>query len=287
MQPSSSDKPNILFICTDYQSGEDGPSLGSPFLDMPALDRLCKNGVVFERHYSTAPVCMPERYTWITGQYPHTHGKWGNGGGWLKEGTPVLMDELGKHGYYTLGIGKMHFSPWEQMGGFSRRITADRKANIEWDAKHQDDYAKFLAQYGLTRWDYLKLSFESETPHVYDWPFPEACHIDHFVGSQAAQVIENGELDDKGPWFMWVSFNGPHNPWDPPQKYSQPYREMDLPEPRTSPGGLEELPLGHTSGRYGYTKEVADYIDHYPDREAAYVKKLCAAYYGNLTFIDR
>jgi len=196
MQPALSEKPNILFICTDYQSGEDGPSLGTPFLDMPALDRLCKNGVVFDRHYSTAPVCMPERYTWITGQYPHTHGKWSNGGGWVKDGTAVLMEELGKHGYYSLGIGKMHFAPWEEMAGFNRRITADRKANIEWDAKHQDDYAKFLATYGLTRWDYLKLGYESETPHIYDWPFPEECHIDHFVGSQAAQVLEKGEMDN-------------------------------------------------------------------------------------------
>lgn len=287
MQQPLSEKPNILFICTDYQSGEDGPSLGTPFLDMPALDRLCTNGIVFERHYSTAPVCMPERYTWITGQYPHTHGKWGNGGGWVKEGTPLLTEELGRHGYYTLGIGKMHFSPWDRQAGFSRRITADRKANIDWDAKHQDDYAQFLAGHGITRWDYLKLSYESETPHVYDWPFPEECHIDHFVGSQAARVLENGELDNKGPWFMWVSFNGPHNPWDPPKKYSEPYMQMDLPEPRTYPGELEEQSLMHTGARYGYTKEVADHIDRYPEREKDYIKRLRAAHYGNLTLIDR
>ena len=34
------DKPNILFVTTDYQRGVDGPSLGSAFLEMPALDRL-------------------------------------------------------------------------------------------------------------------------------------------------------------------------------------------------------------------------------------------------------
>jgi hypothetical protein len=45
-------RPNVLFICTDYQAGVDGPSLGSPFLDMPALDRLCKEGMVFTRHYT-------------------------------------------------------------------------------------------------------------------------------------------------------------------------------------------------------------------------------------------
>lgn len=280
-------RPNILFICTDYQAGEDGPSLGSPFLDMPGLDRLCRDGVVFERGYSTAPVCMPERYTWISGQYPHTHGKWGNGDGWLPEGSPLLPELLSKGGYYTLGIGKMHFHPWDRMGGFDRRIIADRKANIEWDSKHQDDYAKFLDKFGLTRWDYLKLSYESETPHVYDFPFPEECHIDHFVGTQAVEVLEKDQIGSGKPWFMWVSFNGPHNPWDPPAKYSQPYMEMDLPAPRTLPDELDNCPMMHTGARYGYTKEVADYIDRYPEKAQGYIKKLRANHYGNLTLIDR
>jgi arylsulfatase A-like enzyme len=281
------DRPNILFICTDYQSGEDGPSLGASFLDMPTLDRLCRNGVLFSRHYSTAPVCQPARCTWLTGQYPHTHGMWGNYEQWIPEDSPVLMKELGKIGYYTVGIGKMHFKPWNRIVGFHRRILADRKANLESDKEYRDDYAGFLARYGLNRWDYLKLQYESNPPHVYDWPFPPECHIDYYVGSQAVKLIESGELDDKYPWFMWVSFNGPHNPWDPPAEFSKPYLEMDLPSPRTYPGELEAKPTANTRARYGYTKEVADYIDRHPDRAAGYIKRIRAGHYGNLTFIDR
>ena len=286
-QGSWKNRPNILFICTDYQSGEDGPSLGLPFLNMPALERLCQNGVVFNRHYSTAPVCMPTRYTWITGQYPHTHGMWGNYDGWIPENSPLLMELLGKQGYYTLGIGKMHFKPWDRMAGFHRRIIADRKGNIESDKEYQDDYAKFLAEHNLTRWDYLKLQYESEPPHVYDWPFPQECHIDHYVGTQAQRVIEQGELDDKKPWFLWVSFNGPHNPWDPPAEFSRPYLKMDLPPPRTYSGELQDKPMANTGARYGYTREVADYIDRYPDRAREYIKRIRAGHYGGLTFIDR
>jgi len=280
-------RPNILFICTDYQAGEDGSSLGSPFLDMPALDQICKNGVVFTRYFSSAPVCQPARCTWITGQYPHTHGMWGNYEQWIPEDSPILMKELGKHGYYTLGIGKMHFKPWDRMAGFHRRIIADRKGNIESDKEYKDDYAQFLEKFGLTRWDYLKLQYESDSPHVYDWPFPPECHIDHYVGTQAQKVIENGELDDKKPWFLWVSFNGPHNPWDPPAEFSKPYMKMDLPAPRTYPGEMENKPTANTYRRYGYTKEVADYIDRYPDHEKNYIKKIRAGHYGGLTFIDR
>ena len=71
------EKPNILFITTDYQAWEDVPEL-TPVLKMPALDRLYKEGLVFENHYCTAPVCMPSRYTIVSGTYPHTHGLWDN-----------------------------------------------------------------------------------------------------------------------------------------------------------------------------------------------------------------
>lgn len=279
--------PNILFICTDYQSGEDGPSLGLQFLDMPALERLCRGGVVFSRYYSTAPVCQPARSTWITGQYPHSHDMWGNYEQWIPSESPVLMEILSRYGYYNLGIGKMHFKPWDRMAGFDRRIIADRKGNLESDKNYQDDYARFLSGYGLNRWDYLKLQHESETPHVYDWPFPPECHIDHYVGSKAQEVIEKGELDDKQPWFLWVSFNGPHNPWDPPAEYTKPYMDLDLPLPRTRLNEMSEKPMAATSSRYGYTKEVADFIDRYPEREQEYIKRIRAAHYGSLTFIDR
>ena len=119
-------RPNVLFICTDYQAGEDGPSLGAPFLDMPAMDRLCREGAVLLNHYSTAPICVPARYTWVTGQYPHIHGAYDNNGKFPDDG-PVLMRLLREEGYNTVGVGKMHFNPMKHEAGFDRRIIADQK----------------------------------------------------------------------------------------------------------------------------------------------------------------
>lgn len=281
----SAKRPNVLFICTDYQSGMDGPSLGSPFLDMPALDRLCKEGMVFSRHYSTAPICMPARYTWISGRYPHYHGAWDNTGRWLPEGTPILMELLQQAGYHTVGVGKMHFSPWNREAGFDTWISADRKGNGQWDNERQDDYAKFLARHGKTRWDYLKLQAEGEIFGVYDWPFDEKLHIDHFVGTQAKGVIERGELEE--PFFMWISFNGPHNPWDPPAEYTKPYLDMDLPDAHTYPGELSSKPKDHTRLKYNYTPQVTRKMDREPKNRDKIVHRIRAGHYGNLTFIDR
>jgi len=283
-------RPNILFVQTCYQAGEDGPSLGSPFLEMPNLDQLCEEGVVFNRHYCTAPICTPSRDTLITGQYPHTHGQWDNYDSWIPEDSPVLMKRLGEAGYQSAGIGKMHFRPWDRMAGFDHRIIADNKGNARAanqlsDEKLNDDYAQFLAQHDMTRWDYLKKRLQGDVFGVYDWPYEERLHIDHYVGEQTVRFLEEGRLQH--PWFLWVSFNGPHNPWDPPAEYSAPYKRMDLPSARARPGELHDKPPDHTRLRYNYTREVPDRIDQAsPSEQTEIIERIRAGHYGSLTFVD-
>ena len=271
------DKPNILFVTTDYQRGVDGPSLGSAFLEMPALDRLCREGEVFTRHYSTSPICMPARYTWITGQYPHTHGQWDNYKRWVPEGSGILMQLLKEQGYHTVGVGKMHFHPWDRMAGYDRRIIHDGKHN-----RVPDDYEKFLNVHGHSRTEFIEN--HGGAMAVCDWPWDELLHHDVFVGTQARGVVERDEL--KQPWFLWVSFPGPHNPWDPPARYSQPYKKMFFPLGNTFPGELLTKPIDHTRHRYGYGKEIFDKIDARPERRDEIIHSIRAGHYGNLTLID-
>lgn len=272
------DKPNILFVQTDYQRGVDGPSLGSPFLRMPALDRLCREGAVFARHYSTSPICMPARYTWVTGQYPHTHGQWDNYKRSWPEGSPMLVQLLREGGYHTVGVGKMHFHPWNRMTGYDRRIIHEGKHNMV-----PDDYEKFLNVHGHSRSEFLKNYGGAMA--VCDWPWEESLHHDVFVGAQARGVIERDEL--KSPWFLWVSFPGPHNPWDSPARYSQPYKQMFFPVGNTFPGELLTKPIDHTRHRYGYGKKVFDEIDAHPEGRDEVIHAIRAGHYGNLTLIDK
>ncbi len=277
------EKPNILFITTDYQSWEDTPEL-TPVLRMPALEKLEKEGVVFENHYCTAPVSMPSLYTMITGTYPHTHGAWDNTGDWVPEDSPILMEELKKEGYQTVGIGKMHFSPWNRMAGYDERIIADCHGNGAGDTLKKDDYYYYLKKAGKTRFDYLRYQDSTDIFGVYNWPMDDTLDIDYFVGDQTIKYVKEGNL--KGPWFLWVSFNGPHNPWDPPAEYSDYYMNKDLPAARYEPGELEGKPFEHTIMRYNYTRKVVDRLDQYPDERDNYIKRIRAGHYGGLTWID-
>lgn len=277
------EKPNILLIMVDYQAGEDIPD-ETPVLKMPNLQILSEDGIIFRNHICTAPVCMPARYSIISGRYPHYTKMWDNCSKWLPDGTPLLMGALSDQGYHTAGIGKMHFYPWDRMAEFDERIIADRKGNWAGDTLYHDDYYQYLKKAGYTRNDYLKLQDSGEIFGLYDWPLDDSLHIDYFVGDQAAKYLGNIQKDK--PWFVWVSFNGPHNPWDAPKKYSEYYLNKELPSARRKEGELEEQPIDITRTRYNYTRKLVDKFDMNPEKQDEIIHRIRAGHYGNLTFID-
>ncbi|MFC1607254.1 sulfatase-like hydrolase/transferase, partial [Candidatus Latescibacterota bacterium] len=66
--------PNILVIMTDQQSATMMGCAGNRYVSTPAMDRLAASGVRFERAYCTAPVCVPSRFSMMTGRMPSEIG---------------------------------------------------------------------------------------------------------------------------------------------------------------------------------------------------------------------
>ena len=60
-------RPNVVFIMTDQQSANMMSCTGNPYLETPNLDRLASTGVRFSRAYATNPVCVPSRFSMMTG----------------------------------------------------------------------------------------------------------------------------------------------------------------------------------------------------------------------------
>jgi choline-sulfatase len=63
-------RPNILYIFTDQQSATMMSCAGNAYLETPAMDSLAADGVRFERAYCTNPVCLPSRFSMMTGRMP-------------------------------------------------------------------------------------------------------------------------------------------------------------------------------------------------------------------------
>ncbi len=286
--PVIPERPNILFITTDYTRGQDLPRVGAPFLKMPAVNKLSDEGAIFLKHACVSPICMPARATIVTGHYPHAHSLWDNVGiSFREEVKPFLISELKKEGYTTVGVGKMHFHPFTADYDYDLRYSLEGK-----DRKYRDDdYEAYLNERGSKRLDIYNLNRDSKIPRgqsFFDWPLDEDLHADAFVGNKSVEAVQSGILKKDKPWFMWVSFTGPHNPWNAPERFSSIYRNMeDLPSGDFVAGELDNKPLDYTRHRYGYGGNLFDHYDSLPKPEQDKLRhNVRAAHYGSLSFID-
>lgn len=103
---------NIILITGDDLGWKDLSSSGNPNVRTPNLDRLARGGVSFRRAFDVTSTCSSSRTTYVTGQYPHTHGVVGLVHRLpelsLPAGTPTLASQLRALGMHTAIEGKWH-----------------------------------------------------------------------------------------------------------------------------------------------------------------------------------
>src|SRR6266545_13291 len=103
--------PSVVFL-TCHDLGQHLGCYGQPTVPSPALDRLARSGVRFERSFCTAPQCSPSRAALHTGRYPHSAGVLGLAHapfGWrLDPRERHTAQILGEAGYSTTLVGMQH-----------------------------------------------------------------------------------------------------------------------------------------------------------------------------------
>ena len=268
---------NLLFITTDQQRWDSLPCYGQTFVHAPNLERLAREGMVFDTCIVPSPVCVPCRAAMMSGQYPGVTGVLGNGN-WLPDHVPTWPALLGQTGRHTAAIGKMHFSPWDSLQGFHERIMAEDKRHVYLP----DHHVQFLAAHGLQRPHPTTLPGYCETLGASITPGPKKFHIDAFVGDRAAAWIETR---GKAPFAAWVSFPGPHDPYDPPEEMAGMYAHAPIPEPVGYPGELETKPpaqRGKGEGSFANSMFRLDFSKATPE----HYRKWREHYFANITLID-
>ena len=94
-------KPNILFVFTDQQSANMMSCTGNRFLKTPNMDRLAAAGLRFERAYCTNPVCLPSRFSLMTGLYPGEINMYHNDGNQISLNDEIF-DNAGNQNFTKL-----------------------------------------------------------------------------------------------------------------------------------------------------------------------------------------
>ena len=200
--------PNIVvFVSDDMGWGQAGFNGGTD-IATTNLDRIADEGVRLTQFY-VQPACAPTRASLFTGRYAWKTGAGSNPDSSSDDG--LLLDErtiaeaLRDSGYATWLVGKWHLGTWG-----SERLPLQRGFE-----HHYGFYNGFIDSYELLRpWRYWH--------EIFDWhrngrPVVESGYSTFLLAEEASQLIErhNGSR----PFFLYVAFNAPHDPYQAPRKY--------------------------------------------------------------------
>jgi len=283
VSPTQPARPNILMVMTDQQRW-DAMGCVSDWLATPNIDRIARSGMRFSDAYTNSPVCIPARVSLATGRYPHNTGVWENRNKYtLPPETPTWMQALRGAGYATSVFGKTHLHP--HTGDLRDRehllhaygldhvdeIAGPRATNVA--RSHMTDRWEEAGVYAAYQED-SRERFQNKPWVARPTPVPLEHYADVYVGQQAKAWLQ--ERDQADPWFCWVSFGGPHEPWDAPEPYASMYDPGAMPVPLQAEPSRSQRPRGVLDRR----------LRQRPALEPGDVARLRANYAGNMTLID-
>tara|TARA_R110002049_G_scaffold2750_2_gene21481 strand:- start:270140 stop:271633 length:1494 start_codon:yes stop_codon:yes gene_type:complete len=207
-------RKNVLLICIDDLRPVMGCYGGQAIT--PNIDRFAKTAIRFDRHYVQWPVCGPSRCVLTGGVRPDRSGIYHNGQ-WSviaqqPDRMPTLPLSFRRHGYTTLGFGKIYHGTGGADGcGWSEKPT---KSPTDWAC-----YVDFPYQ------PKAKNKRESWRPAIEIFNGNEQAHTDFRNAEKALAAIQ--EHQDV-PFFIAVGFYKPHLPLVAPKRSWELYDDVDL-----------------------------------------------------------
>ena len=106
-------RPNILIIFSDDHALQAIGAYGSPYIKTPNIDRLAKEGALYQNMFCTNSLCAPSRATLLTGKFSHKNGHKDNLTT-FNAGQDMYPKHLQSAGYQTSWIGKWHLQATPQ-----------------------------------------------------------------------------------------------------------------------------------------------------------------------------
>jgi arylsulfatase A len=205
----STARPNIVFIMTDDAGYGDLGSYGAKDIRTPNLDRLARDGVRLTDFYANAPSCTPTRAGLITGRYQQRAGFEYPLGMQLPadfdRGLPVTgrsLPQLMKNaGYATALVGKWHLG-WKPE--FS-------------PVKHGFDYFYGIKSGFVDFYTHTTPDTPGGGNDLYenDTLVNQAGYMTDLITDRSVRFIE---ANAARPFFIDVSYNAPHWPYQRPDR---------------------------------------------------------------------
>ncbi len=179
---------NLLLVTLDTTRADRLGCYGNKKIETPTFDDLAKRGVLFSKAIATGPTTLPSHATILTGLYPHHHGARANSIYRLKDDNRTLAEVFSEKGYAT--------------GAVISAFVLDSRYGL---AQGFDEYDDRL--------------FKSSDSRVHGDPERVA---DATTDTAISWIRQNQEK----PFFYWVHYFDPHQPYEPPGQFAKDYEHM-------------------------------------------------------------
>lgn len=220
-------RPNILFIFTDDHAYQSIGAYGSKINKTPNIDRIARDGMLFNRCYVTNSICGPMRAVIQTGKYSHLNGFLVNGNKFdgNQQTFPKLLQ---KSGYQTAVIGKWHLGEHMPPQGF--------------------DYSEVLIGQG----PYYNPPMRRNGKHS-----KHVGYTTDIITDLALDWLKRREADK--PFMLMYQHKAPHRNWQPGPKHLNMYDDVQIPEPaslfddysgRGTPAKTQDMTIAETMTAY-------------------------------------
>ncbi len=216
--PAQGTPPNFLIIYADDLGYGDVAAYRQGDVQTPHIDALAADGMLFENMRANCTVCSPSRAALLTGRYPDRVGVPGvirsdtdNSWGYLSPDVKTLADHLKSAGYKTAIIGKWHLglaspnTPNERGFDFFHGFLGDMMDSYLTHRRHGNNYMR-------------------RNQEVID---PQGHATDLFTQWAIDCLQQRSEDADKQPFFLYLAYNAPHFPIEPPERWLNQVRERD------------------------------------------------------------
>ena len=211
-------KPNVMVILADDLGFGDLSSQGAKDLRTPNIDALSKSGMRFENFYASCPVCSPTRAALLSGRYPDQVGvpgvirkqpdqNWGH----LSPKATLLPAVMRDAGYATGMVGKWHL-------GYTKENSPNERGFEQFRGMRGDMLRSYYTHVGNGD---TEVDMWRDTEHI----DPKG-HATDLFAEWAIEMI-NGWARGSKPFFLYLPFNAPHAPIEPPPEWLEKVHNPD------------------------------------------------------------
>ncbi|MFA7368010.1 MAG: sulfatase-like hydrolase/transferase [Kiritimatiellales bacterium] len=191
-------KPNVLLIITDDQGCGDFGFTGNKTVQTPNIDRLAAESARFS-NFVAAPACSPSRTSLMTGRNYLKTGVWGVG-----ERNNQLSDEVIMPVFFkAAGYGTGYFG---KRDGIYQQGSGKNPWELGWDE-------------AVMVWGYDHLDPRMITPGGVVEKKGWTCDID------VENTLDYIRRQNGRPWLCATAFIIPHLPWEPDERFAEPFRK--------------------------------------------------------------